>query len=124
MLGTLNLILADAAAGAPAPAMQQNPTAQLLGPVGMIILMVVMFYFVLIGPQRKKAKEHNTMLQGLRPGDKIVTNGGVVGTVVSVKERTIALRSAETKLEILKSAIAEVTERGESGSSESSASKS
>lgn len=123
MLGTLNLILADAAAAA-APNLQQNPTAQLLGPVGMIILMVVMFYFVLIGPQRKKAKEHATLLQGLRPGDKIVTNGGVVGTVVSVKERTIALRSAETKLEILKSAIAEVTERGDSGSSESSASKS
>lgn len=123
MLGTLNLILADAA-GAAAPNMQQNPTAQLLGPVGMIILMVVMFYFVLIGPQRKKAKEHTTLLQGLRPGDKIVTNGGVVGTVVSVKERTIAMRSAETKLEILKSAIAEVTERGDSGSSESSASKS
>ncbi len=118
MLSTLNMILADAAAPA-APNTVPNPTAQLVGPVGMIILMVVMFYFVLIGPQRKKAKEHANLLQGIRPGDKIVTNGGVVGIVVSVKERTIALRSAETKLEILKSAVAEVTERGESSSSES-----
>ena len=115
-LYSLNVILADVAA---APATQQNPVAALLQMAGPIILMLVMLYFVMIRPQSKKAKEHAAMLQGIRPGDKIVTSGGVVGTVVSVKERTIALRSAETKLEVLKSAIADVTERGESSSSES-----
>ncbi len=85
-----------------------------------MVLMLVMLYFVMIRPQSKKAKEHAALLQGLRPGDKVVTSGGVVGTIVSVKERTIALRSAETKLEILKSAVADVTERGESSSSSES----
>jgi preprotein translocase subunit YajC len=113
-LYSLNVILAQAAA--PVAATQPNPTGQFLQTGGFMVLMLVMLYFVMIRPQSKKAKEHATMLQGLRPGDKVVTSGGVVGTVVSVKERTIALRSAETKLEILKSAISDVTERGESSS--------
>lgn len=119
ILGALNAILADAAATpAAAPTTQPNPTAQLLGPVGMLVLMVVMFYFVIFGPQRKKQKEHAAMLETVKAGDKVVTSGGVVGIVVSVKDRTISMRSAETKMEVLKSAISEVT-RGESSSSES-----
>jgi preprotein translocase subunit YajC len=113
-LYSLNVILAQAAAPA---ATQPNPTGQFLQTGGFMVLMLVMLYFVMIRPQSKKAKEHAALLQGLRPGDKVVTSGGVVGTVVSVKERTIALRSAETKLEILKSAVSDITERGESSSS-------
>ena len=60
------------------------------------------------------------MLKAMKAGDKVVTTGGVVGTVVSVKDRTISLRSAETKLEVLKSAISEITERsGDAAASES-----
>jgi preprotein translocase subunit YajC len=78
--------------------------------------MVVVFYFILIRPQQKKAKDHNTLLKTLRSGDKIVTSGGVVGVVVTVKEKTVSIRSADTKMEVLKSAVAEITERsGESG---------
>ena len=56
----------------------------------------------------------------VKPGDKVITSGGVIATVVSVKEKSIAIRSAETKLEILKSAITEITERaGESAPVES-----
>src|SRR5687768_16832980 len=76
------------------------------------ILMLVVFYFILIRPQQKKAKEHQQLLQGLRSGDKVMTSGGIVGVVVSVKEKTVTLRSADTKIEILKSAVAEITERG------------
>jgi preprotein translocase subunit YajC len=69
---------------------------------------------------RKKAKEHAEMLKTIRPGDKVVTSGGVVATVVSVKEKTVAIRSADTKLEVLKSAVSEITERtGEPSSAES-----
>lgn len=76
-----------------------------------IILMVVIFYFLLFRPQQRRAKEHARLLQTLRPGDKIVTNGGIVGTVIAVRDKTVSVRSADTKLEILKSAVTEITER-------------
>jgi len=116
-LNILNVFLAQTAAAAPGT--QPNPTGQLVQTVGLMVIMAVVVYLFMIRPQSKKAKEHAAMMQGLRPGDKVITSGGVVGTVVSVKERTIALRSAETKLEVLKSAISDVTERGETSSSES-----
>jgi preprotein translocase subunit YajC len=76
-----------------------------------LVLLVVVFYFILIRPQQKKAKEHAQMLKAIRPGDKIVTSGGVVATVVSVKEKTLSIRSADAKFEITKGAVAEITER-------------
>jgi preprotein translocase subunit YajC len=83
-----------------------------------LVLLVVVFYFALIRPQQKKAKDHAELLKAVRPGDKIVTTGGVVGVIVSVKEKTLSIRSADAKFEITKSAIAEITERsGESSES-------
>src|SRR5258706_13184755 len=78
----------------------------------MIALMVVVFYFALIRPQQKKAKDHAELLKAVRPGDKIVTTGGIVGVILSVKEKTLSVRSADAKFEITKSAIAEITDRG------------
>lgn len=88
-----------------------NSTAQTANFVLMMVVMVVMFYFVLIRPQQKKAKEHTALLKNVKPGDRILTSSGIVGVVLTVKEKTITLRSADTKLEITKSAIAEITER-------------
>ena len=82
-----------------------------------LILLVVVFYFALIRPQQKKAKDHAQLLKTVRPGDKVVTTGGIVGVIVTVKEKTISIRSADAKFEITKSAIAEITERS-GGSSE------
>ena len=76
-----------------------------------LFLMVFVFYFVFIRPQQRKAKEHDTLMKTIRSGDKIVTTSGIVGIVVSVKEKTVAIRSADTKLEVLKSAVTEITER-------------
>jgi preprotein translocase subunit YajC len=101
---SLKMILADAPAAG-----QQAPMWMNLVPFA---LMFVALYFVLIRPQSKKAKEHAEMVKAMKPGDKVVTSGGVVGIVVSVKERTVAIRSAEAKLEVLKSAVSEITERG------------
>jgi preprotein translocase subunit YajC len=115
-LNSLDILLADAAA----PATQPNPTGQIMTMVVYVVIIIVMFYFVSIRPQSKKAKEHANLLKAMKPGDKVVTNGGIVAIVVSVKEKTVAVRSAETKLEVLKSAIADITERaGESTASES-----
>lgn len=94
------------------PAGGQQPAAPFYVQLFPFALLLVVFYVALIRPQQKKAKDHAKLLKTLRPGDKVVTSGGVVGVVITVKERTVNLRSADTKLEILKSAVSEVTERG------------
>ena len=76
-----------------------------------LVLIMVVFYFILIRPQQRKAKEHALLLKTLKPKDKVVTSGGVVGIVVSVQDKTVTVRSADTKLEVLKSAVSEITER-------------
>ena len=52
----------------------------------MLLLIFVIMYFLLIRPQQKKMKEHQAMLEGLRRGDQIITQGGVVGKIVKVKD--------------------------------------
>ena len=49
-----------------------------------IILVMIIFYFLLIRPQQKRAKQHKAMLAELKRGDKIITNGGLTGTIVKV----------------------------------------
>jgi preprotein translocase subunit YajC len=76
-----------------------------------LVLMLFVFYFIFIRPQQRKAKEHDVLMKTLRTGDKILTTSGILGTVVGVKEKSLSIRSADTKLEILKSAVSEITER-------------
>lgn len=71
------------------------------------VLMFAIFYFLLIAPQRKKAKAHTAMLQALKAGDRVVTSGGIYGTVVGVDDQKVQLRVADqVKIEIAKHAIA------------------
>ncbi len=76
-----------------------------------LVLLVVVFYVALIRPQQKKAKQHTELLKSLKANDRVITTSGIVGIVISVKERTVTLRSADAKFEVVKSAIAEITER-------------
>ena len=97
------------------PGTQANPKAQMMQMVLMLVMFGVVFYLIAIRPQQKRAKEQANMLKSVKAGDKILTSGGIVGVVVSVKEKTLSIRSADSKMEITKSAIAEITERsGES----------
>ena len=73
-----------------------------------MILKVVIFDFLLIRPQQKKAKEHTKMVDALKSGASVVTRGGVVGTVQSVKDATVSIRSLESKFEVEKFAIERV----------------
>jgi len=112
-LREIDLLLAMA----PSPAgTQANPTGSMLTTLGMMAFFIFVMYFIMIRPQQKKSKEHAAMLKTLKPGDKVVTSGGVLGVVVSVKDKSVAIRSAETKLEVLKSAVTEVVERSSSES--------
>ena len=103
-------MMALLALGQPAaqPGQSQPPIYMTLVPM---VLLVVVFYFALIRPQQQKAKAHGELLKTVRPGDKIVTTGGVIGVIITVKEKTITIRSADSKFEITKSALGEITER-------------
>jgi len=85
-----------------------------------LILLFVLMYFILIRPQQKKAKEHQKLMEAIKPGDKIVTTGGIVATVVAVKEGALSIRSADTKMEIIKSSVAQVTERSDQSTTSNS----
>ena len=87
---------------------QTQPQGNTMGLFVPMILMVVIFYFLLIRPQQKKAKEHTKMVETLKTGDSVVTRGGVVGAVQSVKETTVSIRSLESKFEVEKYAIERV----------------
>lgn len=77
----------------------------------MLIFIVLMFgamYFLMIAPQRKRQKQHAKMISELKTGDKIVTIGGVFGTITNVNEKTFTVKLCDnTKVEFLKSAINE-----------------
>jgi preprotein translocase subunit YajC len=72
-----------------------------------IILVFAVFYFLLIAPARKKQKRHAEMIGNLKNGDRVITNGGIHGTVVGVSEAVIQLRIADqVKIEVSRNAIA------------------
>ena len=73
-----------------------------------LVVMLVAFYFLLIRPQRKRDKEVKNLQDSLQIGDEIVTNGGIVGIVVSIKEDTIVIEtgSDRSKIRIKRWAIA------------------
>jgi preprotein translocase subunit YajC len=85
--------------------------AKMLQTFGLMAFMAVAMYLLMFRPQQKKAREHAEMLKTIRNGDKIVTSGGVVGVIISVKDKSVSIRSADSKLEVLKSAISEVVEK-------------
>jgi preprotein translocase subunit YajC len=104
------------AMGAP-PQPGQPAQSPLVMMVPMVLLFII-FYFVLIRPQQKKAKQQAEMLKTVKSGDKVVTTSGIIATVITVKEDSISIRSADAKFEITKGAIAEIRERsGESSAS-------
>ena len=88
-----------------------GPWVQWLFPVAIVLIL----YFLMIRPMRQREKWHGEFLASLKSGDKVVTQGGLHGTVVSVGERTVQLRIADgVKVEVTKSAvIGEVPPEGE-----------
>jgi preprotein translocase subunit YajC len=89
-----------------------------------LILIFIIFYFLLIRPQQKKLKTHQAMLGALRRGDRVVTNGGLIGTVVKlVSDNEIQLEIAEnTRVRVLRSMLSDVMVKGTPLSEEGSSS--
>lgn len=74
-----------------------------------LILIFVIFYFLLIRPQQKRAKDHKTMLESLKKGDKVITSGGVYGVIEEVRTNSLTLKIAENvRIKVGKAYIATV----------------
>ena len=94
-------MLADAAGSG---TQAQNPLMAFLP----MILLVVVFYFILIRPQQQRAKQQAKMLSALKAGDRVVTASGIIATVITVKEKSVTLRSADAKFEVTKASVTEI----------------
>jgi preprotein translocase subunit YajC len=84
-----------------------------------LILIFVVFYFLLIRPQQKKVKDHKAMLAAIQRGDRVVTGGGIIGTVTRVNsesEMTIEI-APDTKVRIVRDTVAQVLEKKARGGS-------
>lgn len=104
----MSFFISDALAAAPAPA-QQDPLMSFLP----LVLIFVVFYFLLIRPQTKRAKEHKAMVEGLSKGDEVVTNGGLLGRVTEVGENFAKLKVADNvEVKVQKNAISSLMPKG------------
>jgi preprotein translocase subunit YajC len=72
-----------------------------------LILIMVIFYFLMILPAQRRQKKVSEMLKALKTGDKVITNGGIYGTIVGLEDEAVQLRVAEqVKMKVARSAIA------------------
>jgi preprotein translocase subunit YajC len=60
--------------------------------IGFLVVIFALFYFVMIRPQRKRQKEHQTMMEGLQKGDRVITAGGIYGTIDSLSEDSVVIK--------------------------------
>lgn len=78
-----------------------------------LILMFLIFYFLLIRPQQKKVKQHKEMIASLRKGDKVVTAGGIHGTITAVSDNTVTVEIApKVRIKVQKGSISYILGRG------------
>ncbi|RJQ56354.1 MAG: preprotein translocase subunit YajC [Actinobacteria bacterium] len=82
------------------------PTGQ-IGSILWLVLIIAVFYFLLIRPQQQRAREHRTLMAEIKAGDRVVTIGGIFGTIKAIEDDMVSLEIArDTSITIAKSAIA------------------
>ena len=80
----------------------------------MPVLLIVMFYFMLIRPQRRQQKEHAARLSALKTGDEVIAAGGIHGLVTNVADRTVTLKIADgIKIKVEKTSVSSVTKKSD-----------
>jgi preprotein translocase subunit YajC len=102
----MEMLISTAYAQSPGGFFDQSAMIQFLP----LVLIFIVFYFLLIRPQQKKQKDHRTMLDALRRGDRVVTGGGIVGTVskvVSPEEVEVDIAQG-VRVRVLRSTISSV----------------
>jgi preprotein translocase subunit YajC len=105
----MDFLISNAYAQAADPAAQQNPLISFLP----LLVLFAVFYFMLIRPQMKRAKEQRAMIGGLAKGDEVVTNGGIAGRIDELGDSFVTLEiAANVKIKLQKSAITLVLPKG------------
>ena len=106
----MSFLISDAVAEGAAGAAQSDG-----GLLGMLplLLIFVLFYFMLIRPQTKRAKEHKNMVESLAKGDEVVTNGGLLGRVTNVGESFITVKIADNvEVKVQKQSVSALVPKG------------
>ena len=99
-----------------APPQGGNSEGSLISTLVMFGLIIGIFYFLILRPQQKRQKEKQKMLEAIKKGDKIITAGGMHGTVVGLDEKTVLLQvSDNAKMKFDRSAIATILKEAEPG---------
>ncbi len=93
------------AMGAPAAGGAQPSGGEMFMQFVPLILMLVIFWFLLIRPQKKRAQEHKNMLANLKRGDYIITSGGMIGRILELQDDTALIECGESTLRITRGAI-------------------
>lgn len=90
-----------------APETTMNP---MVSTIGYLVVMVLVFYFLIMRPQQKREKETRRMLNDMRPGDEVITIGGIKGHIVTIKEDSVIIETGanKTKLTFEKGAVKSV----------------
>lgn len=106
----MSFFISEAMAEAGAAAQKQPGLFEALLPFA---LLFVVFYFLLIRPQSKRAKEHRQMVEALGKGDEVVTNGGLLGKITAVDENFITLKvNDNVEVKVQRSAVASLMPKG------------
>lgn len=104
----MSFFISDAVAQA-APAQQADPIMSFLP----LIILFVIFYFLLIRPQQKKAKEHTALVSGLKKGDEVITSGGILGKITEAGDNYVTVNIADnTDIKIQRQAVSTVLPKG------------
>ncbi|CUS84275.1 protein translocase subunit yajC [Candidatus Kryptonium thompsonii] len=93
---------------------QPDATSSLISTIIMFVAIFLIFYFLIIRPQQKRAKEHQKLIESLKKGDKVITSSGIHGKVVGLDDKTVLIEVDDgVKIKFEKAAIAAVTREGQ-----------
>jgi len=112
----LNGFLAQATAPQTAPP-PTGAQALFASPLPLLGIMLVLMYFLLFRPQQQQRARQAKLIAALKSGDKVVTASGIIGVVITVKDQTVSLRSADAKMEVTKASVTEILEGGNAAES-------
>lgn len=118
------MFISDALAQETATAAEYVSANSVSGTLVQLGLIFLIFYFLLIRPQQKKMREHENMLAAIKKGDKVITGGGVYGTVTAADEEKLTVRIADnTEVVVARASIRESLSEDDSKSVRQSAAK-
>ncbi len=105
----MNFLISEAWAADPAPA---GANGGIMGFLPLVVIFVI-FYFLLIRPQSKRAKEHRSMVAAIAKGDEVVTSGGILGRVTEVAEQYLTVEIADgVAVKLERATVAKVLPKG------------